>query len=326
MSTGILVIYADAESFTFMTPEGHALSAWITFSAYRDADETVVQVQALERTSDPFIELSYMFGANRANDKFWERTLENLARSLGVGAPVVESTQGLRRQAAAVEVRAQRAAQRRGQHGRGHRHRTGALGPAATAGRVTLDAIVVGGGPNGLAAAIELARAGRSVRLYEAADEVGGGSRSAELTLPGFVHDPCSSVHPLSLGSPFLSSLDLGRHGLAWVQPDAPVAHALSPGRSIVLPRALDDPALDEALGSDAARWRALLGPAGARVGPAGAGRARADRPATAPSAAHGPVRAAEPAVGDARSPGSRSGARRRGRCSRGSRRTRCSA
>ena len=64
-----------------MTPEGHALSAWITFSSYRDDDETVVQVQALERTSDPFIELSYMFGANRANDRFWERTLENLARS-----------------------------------------------------------------------------------------------------------------------------------------------------------------------------------------------------------------------------------------------------
>jgi hypothetical protein len=92
MSTGILVIYADRESFTFMTPEGHALSAWITFSAYRDADETVVQVQALERTADPFIELSYMLGANRANDKFWERTLENLARSLGATDPVVVAT------------------------------------------------------------------------------------------------------------------------------------------------------------------------------------------------------------------------------------------
>jgi phytoene dehydrogenase-like protein len=126
---------------------------------------------------------------------------------------------------------------------------------------VTLDAIVVGGGPNGLAAAIELGRAGRSVRLYEAADEVGGGARSAALTLPGFVHDPCASVHPLSLGSPFLRSLDLGRHGLEWVQPDAPVAHALAPGRSIVLPRALGDPALDDELGGDAARWRRLLGP-----------------------------------------------------------------
>jgi hypothetical protein len=91
MSTGVLVIYADRESFTFMTPEGHALSAWITFSAYLDGDETVAQVQALERTSDPLIELSYIFGANRANDRFWERTLENLARTLGVEAPVVES-------------------------------------------------------------------------------------------------------------------------------------------------------------------------------------------------------------------------------------------
>ncbi len=91
MSTGILVIYADRESFTFMTPEGHALSAWITFSAYRDGDVTIAQAQALERTSDPFIELTYMFGANRANDRFWERTLENLAASLGVVAPVIEA-------------------------------------------------------------------------------------------------------------------------------------------------------------------------------------------------------------------------------------------
>jgi len=89
MSTGVLVIYADRESFTFMTPEGHALSAWITFSAYRDGDETVAQVQALERTSDPLIELTYILGANRQNDRFWEATLANLARSLGVASPVV---------------------------------------------------------------------------------------------------------------------------------------------------------------------------------------------------------------------------------------------
>ena len=90
MSTGVLVIYADRESFTFMTPEGHALSAWITFSAYRDGDETVAQAQALERTSDPLIELTYLLGANRANDRFWERTLANLATSLGVPTPVVQ--------------------------------------------------------------------------------------------------------------------------------------------------------------------------------------------------------------------------------------------
>lgn len=89
MSTGVMVIYADRESFTFMTPEGHALSAWITFSAFTDGGTTVAQVQALERTSDPFIELSYLFGANRMNDRFWERTLDNLARSVGVVSPVV---------------------------------------------------------------------------------------------------------------------------------------------------------------------------------------------------------------------------------------------
>ena len=91
MSTGVMVIYADNESFAFMTPEGHALSAWITFSGYRDGETTVAQVQALERTSDPFIELSYIFGANRMNDRFWEQTLENLARSMGVAQPDVRS-------------------------------------------------------------------------------------------------------------------------------------------------------------------------------------------------------------------------------------------
>ena len=91
MSTGVLVIYADRESFTFMTPEGHMLSAWITFSAFKDGDTTVAQVQALERTSDPFIELGYIFGANRMNDRFWEQTLGNLARSVDVAAPIVST-------------------------------------------------------------------------------------------------------------------------------------------------------------------------------------------------------------------------------------------
>ena len=122
-----------------------------------------------------------------------------------------------------------------------------------------LDAIVVGAGPNGLAAAIELARSGRSVRIYEAAAQVGGGTRSAELTLPGFVHDPCSAVHPLAIASPFLRSLDLARHGLEWVHPEVPVAHALTPGRSVVLERDLG--ALGDALGADADAWRRLYGP-----------------------------------------------------------------
>ena len=90
LSTGVLVLYADDESFTFMTPEGHTLSAWITFSARRDGDVTIAQAQALERPSDPFDELAYMLGGNRQNNKFWEATLRNLAIRVGVPVPVVE--------------------------------------------------------------------------------------------------------------------------------------------------------------------------------------------------------------------------------------------
>ena len=91
LSTGVMVIYADDESFTFMTPEGHSLSAWITFSAHRDGDVTVAQAQALERPSDPFDELAYMLGGNRMNDRFWEHTLDSLARHVGVGEPTVDT-------------------------------------------------------------------------------------------------------------------------------------------------------------------------------------------------------------------------------------------
>jgi hypothetical protein len=92
MSTGVIVIYADREAFTFMTPQGHALSAWITFSAFRDGDVTVAQAQALERTADPFVELAFILGGSRANDRFWEQTLTNLAGSVGVTEPVVTTT------------------------------------------------------------------------------------------------------------------------------------------------------------------------------------------------------------------------------------------
>ncbi len=91
LSTGVVVLYADDESFTFMTPEGHTLSAWITFSASRDGDVTVAQAQALERTSDPFDELAYMLGANKLNDRFWQQTLQNLATHVGVDGAMVET-------------------------------------------------------------------------------------------------------------------------------------------------------------------------------------------------------------------------------------------
>jgi hypothetical protein len=90
LSTGVLVIYADAESFTFMTPEGHTLSAWITFSARREGDVTVARAEALERPSDPFDDLAYTLIGNRQNNRFWEATLRNLATAVGVDVPVVD--------------------------------------------------------------------------------------------------------------------------------------------------------------------------------------------------------------------------------------------
>ncbi len=121
------------------------------------------------------------------------------------------------------------------------------------------DAVVVGAGPNGLAAAVTLARAGASVLVLEAADTVGGGTRSAELTQEGFVHDVCSAIHPLAASSPFFAPLPLADHGLEWVHSDAPLAHPMPDGTVVVVERSL--PATASALGSDARAWRRLLGP-----------------------------------------------------------------
>ena len=122
-----------------------------------------------------------------------------------------------------------------------------------------LDAVVVGSGPNGLAAAITLAREGRSVLVVEAAPTVGGGMRSAELTEPGFVHDVCSAIHPLATGSPCFSALPLAEHGLELVQPDAPLAHPLDDGTAVMLERSVD--ATASGLGADAAAYRKLMAP-----------------------------------------------------------------
>src|SRR5437868_15142755 len=101
------------------------------------------------------------------------------------------------------------------------------------------DAIVIGAGPNGLAAAITLARAGRRVLGLEARDTVGGGSRSAELTLPGFIHDVCSAIHPYGVGSPFFRRLPLASYGLEWIFPPAELAHPLDDGTAVLIQRSL---------------------------------------------------------------------------------------
>jgi phytoene dehydrogenase-like protein len=121
------------------------------------------------------------------------------------------------------------------------------------------DAVVVGSGPNGLAAAITLARAGCSVLVCEANTTVGGGARSAELTLSGFVHDVCSAVHPLAAGSPFFKTLPLERFGLEWIQPDIPLAHPLDDGTPACLYRDVDFTA--EQLPGDSRAYRRLMKP-----------------------------------------------------------------
>ncbi|HSM38554.1 MAG TPA: FAD-dependent oxidoreductase, partial [Candidatus Limnocylindrales bacterium] len=102
------------------------------------------------------------------------------------------------------------------------------------------DAVVVGGGPNGLAAAIVLAEAGRSVQLLEARDTVGGGCRSAELTLPGVLHDVCSAVHPLARSSPLFRRLGLERHGLEWIEPPVQIAPPRDDGSAALVYRDID--------------------------------------------------------------------------------------
>jgi phytoene dehydrogenase-like protein len=121
------------------------------------------------------------------------------------------------------------------------------------------DAVVVGAGPNGLAAAITLAGSGKRVLVLECKDTVGGGCRSAALTLPGFLHDVCSAVHPLGLASPFFRDLPLASYGLSWIESPAALAHPLDDGTAVTVERSLD--ATCRTLGPDADAYRRLITP-----------------------------------------------------------------
>ncbi len=121
------------------------------------------------------------------------------------------------------------------------------------------DAVVVGSGPNGLAAAITIAREGHSVLVLEAKETIGGGTRTEELTLPGLRHDVCSAIHPLALASPFFRSIDLAALGLEWVHPPVPLAHPLDEGSAVLLQRSWEETA--EGLDTDTDRYRGLIGP-----------------------------------------------------------------
>ncbi|MEU3482763.1 NAD(P)/FAD-dependent oxidoreductase [Streptomyces sp. NPDC033754] len=123
-----------------------------------------------------------------------------------------------------------------------------------------LDAVVVGAGPNGLTAAVELARRGFSVAVFEAKSTVGGGARTEELTLPGFRHDPCSAVHPLGVGSPVFKTMPLDRYGLEWLHPELPMAHPWDDGTAAVLARSVAETAASFGP-RDAGAYRRLVAP-----------------------------------------------------------------
>ena len=121
------------------------------------------------------------------------------------------------------------------------------------------DAIVVGAGPNGLAAAITLAREGRRVLVREAAPTIGGGSRTAELTLPGFQHDICAAIHPLGVASPFFQTVPLEKYGLEWVYPEAALAHPFDDGTAALLTRSVEETA--RTLAMDVTAYQRVMGP-----------------------------------------------------------------
>ena len=133
------------------------------------------------------------------------------------------------------------------------------VAPRDQLSRRSYDAVVIGSGPNGLAAAITIARKQRSVLVIEAEQTLGGGTRSAELTLPGFIHDVCSAIHPLAIASPFFRTVPLAEHGLEFIHSPAALAHPLDDGTAAVLDRSLE--ITGHSLGPDGVAYRRLMQP-----------------------------------------------------------------
>src|ERR1700689_4779776 len=125
--------------------------------------------------------------------------------------------------------------------------------------RAEVDAVVVGSGPNGLAAAVTMAAAGLRVHIIEGAPTIGGGCRTEELTLPGFWHDVCSAAHPLAVASPFFRRFDLAGRGVALARPEVEFAHPLDGGRAAIVTRSVAEPSAR--LGTAGRPYRRLLGP-----------------------------------------------------------------
>ena len=179
-------------------------------------------------------------------------------------------------------------------------------------------AIVVGAGPNGLAAAVALAKAGVEVTVLEAADDIGGGTRTSEAIIPGLLHDHCSAIHPMAVGSQFLTGLGLDRYGLSWRLPEIDCVHPLDGGSAGVLYRSVE--ATVDGLGADGARWRQAVRLDVGQLRCAGRGHHAPAAARAASSADAGPVRCAHRAASVHPRPVV-SQRRRRGHCSEALRR-----
>ncbi len=265
VSTGVVVLYADERSFTFMTPQGHPEAGFVSFSAFRAGDRTIAQIHGLARANDPAYETAFRAVGSKIQRGIWTHVLRSLAAHLGVADEItVEETCVDSRmqwsQAKNIYYNAQMRTLANEPFRLVTKQRKVPARKSSARKNAEYDAIVVGSGPNGLAAAITIARAGRSVLVVEAADTIGGGTRTEELTLPGVRHDVCAAIHPLAMASPFFRSLDLSAHGLEWIQPPVPLAHPLDKGTAVLLERSPDVTA--QGLGKDAQPYRRLLGPA----------------------------------------------------------------